>query len=372
MNDFSRVLRRWLIGLGILVLFFVTVWKLESLATLILFSFLVAYVLNPLVTRIDRVRFISRATAALITLLGLLLCLSLMLIIIVPEVVIEFKLFLHKMPSYVDRMRETLIPIVERTLNVRFPSSLGEFLDLFSKHIREIAPKIIGPLTSALAFIFGGTFSILFAIVGTLMFPLFLFLLLKDFPRIIQTVDGLIPTRYKEKVHGIAIEVDKSLSAFLHGQFLVMLVLGTLYSIGYSIVGIPVAIGIGALTGMLCFIPYVGAATGFVLALLLSALEYEGMGRILGVVAVFGTVQALDAVLITPKIIGGKLGLRPLWIIVALMAGAELFGFLGVLLAVPAMAVLKVLTAHVLARYKRSSIYLNGSETEARKNATGE
>jgi predicted PurR-regulated permease PerM len=153
------------------------------------------------------------------------------------------------------------------------------------------------------------------------------------------------------------LKIDKSLSAFLHGQFMVMLVLGTLYSIGYSVVGIPVALGVGLLTGVLCFIPYFGAATGFVLALLLSLLAQKGLGTLMGVAIVFGSVQMLDAILITPKIIGGQLGLSPLWIIIALMAGGELFGFFGILLAVPTIAVLKVLVSHSIRRYKRSSIY---------------
>jgi predicted PurR-regulated permease PerM len=235
-------------------------------------------------------------------------------------------------------------------------------VEQFGKEINQLAPKVLGTATSIAATVFGGTFSMVAKAAAVLMFPMFLFFLLKDFPKVVETVDDLVPIRNKEIFHSLMSKIDKSLSAFLHGQFMVMLVLGTLYSLGYSIVGIPVALGVGLLTGVLCFIPYVGAATGFVLALLLSLLAGKSAGTVVGVVAVFGTVQLLDAVLITPKIIGGQLGLSPLWIVIALMAGGELFGFLGVLLAVPTISVLKVLVAHSLYRYKNSILY---RDTEA-------
>jgi predicted PurR-regulated permease PerM len=120
----------------------------------------------------------------------------------------------------------------------------------------------------------------------------------------------------------------------------------------------------------LCFIPYVGAATGFVLALLLSVLEFQGPGPVMGVVIVFGLVQLLDAAFITPNIIGGQLGLKPLWIIIALMAGGEMFGFMGVLLAVPTIAVLKVLVAHGLVRYKESILYRDSGSFGAFRNSS--
>ncbi len=357
MIETRQLLRRWLWGLGIFVLVFIAAWRLQTLAILFLLSFLFAYVLNPLVTRLDKLRFINRMAATFIVLFGLLVGILAVFFIIVPEVVDEFRQFLARVPGQLQRLETVVVPWFEANFGITVPLSVGDAVDQFGREINDIAPKIIGPATKIAARVFGGTFSAVVAVVGAMMFPLFLFFLLKDFPRVVLAVDGLVPRANLDTYHQIGREVDESLSAFLHGQFMVMLVLGTLYSIGYSIVGIPVAIGVGLLTGLLCFIPYVGAATGFVLALFLSLLEFQGFGTVFGVIAVFGIVQLADGTMITPKIIGGKLGLRPLWIIVALMAGAELFGFLGVLLAVPTTAVLKVLVAYTVDRYKRSSIF---------------
>jgi predicted PurR-regulated permease PerM len=360
----KQLLQRWLWGLGSLALFILLAWRLENLATLVLMSFLVAYVLNPLVTRLSRLRLLGRTSATLITLVGLTVAFLAVLFVIIPEVVGEFRLFLTRLPDLSARFTGTVFPWVGQHLGVEVPDSFGSAFDQLMAYAQGEGSKLIGPASSILGGIVGSTYSVVFSILGTLMFPLFLFFLLKDFPRILAAIDELVPVRNREAVREVGRDVDRSLSAFLHGQFTVMLVLGTLYSVGYTIVGVPVAVGVGLLTGLLCFIPYVGAATGLILALLLSALEMKGMGSVLGALAVFGVVQLLDAVLITPKILGGKLGLKPLWIIVALMAGAELFGFLGVLLAVPTTAVLKVLVSHSLDKYRKSELYLTTDTLE--------
>jgi predicted PurR-regulated permease PerM len=349
--------RRWVWGLGVFTLFLIAAWHLENLATMLVLSFVFAYVLNPLVTRLSNTRFLNRAASTAITLLGLLICLSAITLIVVPEVVAEFKLFLTRLPGYLARITATAVPWVEQQFDMSVPRSISGAVDQFGKELNQIAPGVLGTATDLAARLFGGTFSIVAKAAAVVMFPFFLFFLVKDFPRVIGAVDELIPPRNRPTFHALVQDVDKSLSAFLHGQFMVMLVLGTLYSVGYSIVGIPVALGVGLLTGILCFIPYVGAGTGFVIALLLSLLAGSGAGTVAGVIIVFASVQLLDAVLITPKIIGGQLGISPLWIVVALMAGGELFGFMGVLLAVPTISVMKVLLAYTIERYKRSTLY---------------
>jgi len=361
MIEGKKLTKRWLWGLGIIAFVLIAGWRLKNLFTLSLLSFLTAYVLNPLVTRLERLRFINRMAATIITLFGLLVGFLAVMLVIVPEVVSEFQLFIARVPGFVDRAQAVIIPWIEERFDVAVPLSAADVLAQFNEEINDIAPKIIGPITNFVAQAFNRTFSAVLTIVATLMFPVFLFFLLKDFPKVLEAVDGLIPRANLAGFHRLIHEVDESLSAFLHGQFMVMLVLGTLYAIGYSLVGIPVAIGVGLLTGMLCFIPYVGAATGFVIALFLAILAFGGPGMILGVIVVFATVQIIDATFVTPKILGGQLGLRPLWIIVALMAGAELFGFIGVLLAVPAIAVLKVFTEHTIRRYQRSRLYYEGN-----------
>jgi len=361
MRDASReILKRWLWGLGFLAIFITLAWQLERLATLFLLSFIFAYVLDPLVTRLARLRFISRAFATVITLVGLVVAVSAVFFVVVPDVAEEFRAFLGRLPALTDKFQNDIVPWIEKNFDRKVPVSWSDALDQAMVQVQKGGRGMIAPAAQIAGNVFGTTFYAVLNLLSMLMFPLFLFFLLKDFPKILESVDRLIPVRNRETVHHLARDVDKSLSAFLHGQFTVMLILGTLYSVGYSIVGVPVAVGVGLLTGLLCFIPYVGAASGFLLALTLAALEMNGWHTVVGVCIVFGVVQILDATLITPKILGGKLGLRPLWIIVALMAGGELFGFLGMLLAVPTAAVLKILVLYTVDRYKRSSLFLDG------------
>jgi predicted PurR-regulated permease PerM len=366
MTDAQRaIIKRWMWGLGALAVFLILAWQLQRLATLAFLSFTVAYILNPLVTRLAKRRFLNRMSATALTLIGLGLVLAAILFFIVPDVVDEFRAFMKRLPELTVKLEATAIPWVEDNFQVTVPRTWSAAFEQLRAGVDQSGKGLFAPTAEIAKMLFGTTFQALFTIVGALMFPLFVFFLTKDFPRIVGAVDGLIPVRYRPQIRHIAVEVDKSLSAFLHGQFTVMIILGTLYSIGYSIVGIPVAIGIGLLTGLLCFIPYAGAASGFALALLLSILSMEGPYTILGVAIVFAAVQLLDATVITPRILGGKLGLRPLWIIVALMAGGELFGFLGILLAVPMTAVLKVVIEHTVELYRASDVYKGGAEAGA-------
>jgi len=353
----NKTVKRWIWTISGFAVFVLLVWKLERLTTLALVSFMVAYVLDPLVTRMSKLKFIGRISATAITMFGLVVGFLGVLVFIIPEVVEEFRAFSNRLPQLIGRAQEYTIPWIENGFGVSIPTSWHAAFEQLYQKFEGNESNIVAPAAKIAGQLFGKTFSAVFSAIGTLMFPLFLFFLLKDFPLIIKTVDDLIPNSTKNTVHMLVKDIDDSLSAFLHGQFTVMIVLGTLYSIGYSIVGIHVAIGVGFLTGILCFIPYVGAAVGFLIALLLSALEMSGWGSILGVAIVFAVVQGLDAIVITPKILGGKLGLQPLWIIAALMAGGELFGFLGILLAVPTIAILKILVKHSINKYKNSSFY---------------
>ncbi|MCU0663568.1 MAG: AI-2E family transporter [Myxococcota bacterium] len=352
-----KLIIRWLIGLGIAALFFFLIWRLKSLATLILLSFLVSYVLNPLVERLDRLKFINRVSATIIVLTGLTFIVLVGFFVIIPDVWAEVVNFIARLPDLKTRAETELLPRLQALLGPNAPVTLGGAWESLSTHAKGHMSEVIGPATAVAASLFGGTFSVVFFFISLLLFPLFVFFLLANYPAIVASMDDLVPVIHRSLVHKMVGEIDTGVSAFLHGQFTVMLVLATLYSVGYAIVGIPVAIGVGLMTGVLCFIPYVGAATGFLIALLLAALEFSGVGKIIGVMVVFGTVQLLDGVLITPRIMGGKLGLSPLWIILALMAGGELFGFLGVLLAVPTIAVLKVVVHHSLEHYRKTSFY---------------
>jgi hypothetical protein len=172
--------------------------------------------------------------------------------------------------------------------------------------------------------------------------------LLEALPRAVQ----------RDDVVAMAVQVDRVLADFVRGQLTVMGIMAALYGIGYMIIGVPLAVPIGVLAGFLTFVPYVGSATALVFGLLMTLLHFTGWGKILAVIGVYVGIQILDGILITPRVVGGRLGLSPVWVLFALMAFGQLFGFVGVMLALPMSAVIKVFVVDGIARYRKSELYL--------------
>ena len=178
---------------------------------------------------------------------------------------------------------------------------------------------------------------------SALIVPVFALYLLIDFDRIVARVEQLVPRRWSPPISDVARQIHKTLSGYVRGQLTANIVLAALYATGLRIVDIRLAVPIGVLTGMLAFVPYVGFAMGLLLAMSMAILDWQGPGTLVGVVAVMGGVQVIDAMVITPRIVGRSVGLAPLEVILTMMAAGSLFGFLGVLLAVPLGAVAKIL-----------------------------
>jgi predicted PurR-regulated permease PerM len=174
-------------------------------------------------------------------------------------------------------------------------------------------------------------------------------------------VRDLVPHGVRPFVVDVAKEIDQVLGQFIRGQLTVMLILAVLYAVGYSIAGVRLAVVIGIVAGALAFIPYVGGAVAIGLALLMCLLDFQGVDQILWVLAIYGVVQLLESFVITPKIMGETVGLSAVWVLLALMIGGELFGFSGVLLAVPAAAVAKIFVVRAVAWYRKSAVFLEGA-----------
>jgi predicted PurR-regulated permease PerM len=204
----------------------------------------------------------------------------------------------------------------------------------------------------------GGTASVFGALAGIVIVPVLAFYLLKDFDIITAHALALVPARERELVASTAREVDEVLGQFLRGQLTVMAILAGLYAAGYTLVGVPLAVPIALVGGLLSFIPYVGSGVALGLAVLMVVLHWSGPATLIGVLVVYAFVQTAEGLVITPRIVGDKLGLSPVWVLLALMVGGELFGFVGVMLALPAAAVAKVFAMHALNRYQASKLYL--------------
>jgi predicted PurR-regulated permease PerM len=241
-------------------------------------------------------------------------------------------------------------------------------LESFRSHALDFASEALAPMGDFVSAAVGGTVSLIGALSSIVMVPVFSFYFLHDFDRIVALWRDLLPSAARGHVVSLAIEVDRVLSDFVRGQLTVMGIMATLYAVGYTLIGVPLAVPIALLAGFLTFIPYVGSGVALLFGLLMVVLHFSGFGQLLAVVAMYVVIQILDGFLITPRVVGGKLGLSPVWVLFALMAFGQLFGFVGVMLALPASAVIKVFVMHGLARYRSSALYL-GHPVDGRASA---
>jgi predicted PurR-regulated permease PerM len=189
------------------------------------------------------------------------------------------------------------------------------------------------------------------AVISLFLIPILTFYLLRDWDSILIKLGALVPSGQQQTVFRLARETDDVLGAFLRGQILVMIALGLMYSVGLSLVGLEFAIAIGVVSGLVSFVPYLGFVFGIVLAGLTVALEPDPLWRITGVVATFSIAQLIEGSILTPKLVGDRIGLHPVIVIFAVAAGGQLFGFFGILLALPAAAIVSVLAKFAFQRY---------------------
>jgi predicted PurR-regulated permease PerM len=214
-------------------------------------------------------------------------------------------------------------------------------------------PSVASAATGALF----GTLSAVGAVLSALIIPVFALYLLMDFDRIVERTGQLVPRRLYPQAADMAHQIHKTLGGYVRGQLTANIVLGALYATGLRIVGVRLAVPIGVMTGMVAFVPYIGFSCGLTLAVSMATLDWQGPGRLLGVLAVMLGVQVLDGLVITPRIVGRSVGLAPLEVLLTMMTAGTLFGFLGVLLAVPLGAVVKILVQRLVKAYLRSQFY---------------
>jgi predicted PurR-regulated permease PerM len=236
---------------------------------------------------------------------------------------------------------------------VHLPHTMSEVVETFSGRLRDALPSTLNTVALALF----GTLSYVAVALSAFIVPVFALYLLIDFDRIVSSAAHLVPKRWQHEAEDIAHEIHRTLGSYVRGQLTANIVLGALYATGLRLVDVRFAVPIGILTGMLAFVPYLGFLTGLMLALIMATLDWRGMGSLAEVMIVMGVVQLLDGLVVTPRIVGRSVGLAPLEVILTMMAAASLFGFFGVLLAVPLGAVLKILARRIARAYLNSNFY---------------
>ncbi len=354
---------RW-IWLSVLAGLVVLIFLLRGILAPILLSFLLAYVAKPLMELLSK-KGLSRTFAATLCLVLLLIIAAGLIALILPTLHQEIATLARKMPSYLDYLERTVIPWLERTFGLSLPNTVPEALDAAKRELGGRVPELAGPLTTVLKGIFSSTITLLSSLLYLVLLPLFTFTFLKSYPNMIAWFGRLIPPRNRPGATEVMSEIDQVLAGFLRGQLTVCAILAVIYSTVLSLLGVPAAITIGILTGLLNMVPYLGTISGVVLSFLFLLLEGASGIKFALAGGTFALVATLDGLLLTPRILGKRLGLAPVAVIIAVLAFGEVFGFLGVLLAVPVTAVGKVLGHRALLSYQRSRLFVEGASPSA-------
>jgi predicted PurR-regulated permease PerM len=337
------------VGLGLILLLYVLGPVLVPFAL----AAVLAYMLDPAVAWLVR-RRLSRSLAVGTVIIALILAVVLLVLILLPVLQREASLLQQKLPVLIEKLNNELLPAINAHLDTEFQLDSVSLRALVSDKLSGTDPSLTSSILNSIKV---GTHALLGLLGTALLVPVALFYLLADWPQLLVRTRAFLPRAWEPKVMQLLCEMDEVLAQFLRGQISVMLVLAVYYSAALALAGFHSALPIGLLTGLLIFIPYVGYAFGLLLAVLSAALEFGNWYGFIAVTVIYGLGQMLESFILTPRLVGERIGLHPLAVIFALMAFGQLFGFVGVLIALPASAALLVALRHVRDRYFASDFY---------------
>ena len=306
---------------------------------------LLAYMGDPLADRLQKLKM-PRTLAVVIVFLTTFLLIGLLVLLVGPLIRTQISALFAALPDIAHQVEQVWLPTILGWLNVEPGEDvgLGAFLARYSDMAGDWSGKILLGVGKS-----GGV--LVAAVLSLFLIPILTFYMLRDWDRFMAHLSALVPGRQRETVLKLARETDEVLGAFFRGQVLVMLALATIYTLGLSLVGLKFAVAIGVVAGLVSFVPYLGFVFGIGLAGLTVALEPNPLWNLVGVVATFTVAQVIEGSFLTPKLVGDRIGLHPVIVIFAVVAGGQLFGFFGILLALPAAAVLSVLIRFAYHRY---------------------
>jgi predicted PurR-regulated permease PerM len=350
------VLPRVLYIAGALLITGVVVYWLRDVLTPLFLAFIIAYIFDPVVDRLEAWK-VPRPLGIAIVLGGTLGAVVVFLALVLPGIIAEVAGVFQELPRQLAALWLRIEPWLEQQ-GIPIPHSTQEWVERLGAYTSEVASSILAPAGNVLSTLMGGTLSVIGSAVAALVVLVFGVYLLSAFDRITAGVRELIPLRWRATVTSYAEEIDQILSQFVRGQLTVMAILAVLYSGAYALLGVRLAVPIGITAGMLNFIPYVGGAFALAAGVLMSLLDGWHPWQLVGVVVAYTVVQTLEGFVITPRIVGKTVGLSEIWVLVALFVGGEIFGFLGVLLALPTAAVAKIFVSHGVQFYRTTDLFL--------------
>jgi predicted PurR-regulated permease PerM len=346
---------RWLLYLVFVVVGFLILRVLGPVLTPLLAAAAVAYLLDGAVDRLTS-RGLNRTAVVGGLLFGFIALIATILILIVPLVSDEIRRFVVALPGLVERATVWLA----EDFGVEVPSDWKAYLK--GEEFRSFLESAVGPLSKAAAAALGGVFGFLGWLAELLLVPVFAFYFLVDWDHIVARVHAFAPPRHRARIAEIAREIDGAVSSWIRGQLIVMAILAALYATAFKIIGLHLGITVGILVGLLTVIPFLGTFVGAGLALLMLVLDWQGPGQLAQVGVVFVVFHLLEAAVLTPRLVGKRVGLGEVGALFAVLAGGQLLGFAGVLLAVPIAASVAVLIRRAVRFYEGSSFFTVGSE----------
>ena len=351
----QRQLRYWLIGF---VVFFGALYLLRGMLLPFVAGMAIAYLLDPICDRLVDMK-ISRTLATTILTLVFALFVVGGLMVLLPALVSQLAGFVERLPDYLEALRhqiEQVLIFAEARID---PALIGKL----KASLAASADELFGWSTALVGRVITGGVALANLISLLVITPVVTFYLLRDWDDMVEKIQTWLPVEHARTIREQLAEIDRTLAGFVRGQSSVCLILAVFYAVSLSIAGLDFGLLIGLIAGLLTFIPYVGSIVGLIASVGMALVQFDDWTRIAIVAAIFLVGQAVEGNFLTPKLVGDRVGLHPVWVIFALLAGGFLFGFVGVLLAVPVTAVIGVLARFFLGVYLNSALYRGASTT---------
>jgi predicted PurR-regulated permease PerM len=351
----------WQVDLAVfllLVVLFMLTWLLGETITPFVLALLFAYILNPAVCYLER-RKIPRGIGAAFFSLLLFAALAGILFGVIYILMLEIPQLVNNIPSYIDTFKNDYFPYISRTLGLGPGLDFNALIDNLKNQISNLSPESFTSAFGRVLGIMAGTLNFFLVVLTVFLIPIFMIYLLMSWGNMKKSALELMPDGYRQYIVAKLKEVERVLKDFVKGQLLVALIMGVMYCIGFYFVGVDMPILVGMGGGILNLVPYLGSTLAGLTAIILVLLKYHDFVHPLIVVGIMGFVQTVEGYIITPKVIGHKLGLHPVIIILSLLVLGKLFGFAGILLAVPIAAVIKVFAVGFIKSYTESGFYMD-------------
>lgn len=328
------------------------IWLLSDVVMPFVAGMAIAYFLDPVCDRLERIG-LSRLMATWVVTIVCTAILMVVLALVLPAAISQTVDLIERLPNMLESVRIAAEGMLERMDSDVADNLLNQARTALSGAFANLASL----LTNAALGLLSGGAAVINLLALAFLTPVVAFFLLRDWDRLIARIDSWLPRPHVPTIRRLAQEVDEILAGWVRGVLIVCISLSIFYAAGLTLVGLPSGLVIGILAGMLSFIPYLGAAIGFLLSVGLAALQFDNWLAIAAVAAIFFVGQAVEGNILTPKLVGDRIGLHPVIVIFAVLAGGALFGFVGVLLALPVAAAVGVLIRFALERYLNSRLY---------------